>query len=684
MRYLFEPYHKAEILRGHLNLGGANSRGEWIEVNSLYLTRKGIPWLPVMGEFHFSRCAPEEWETELCKMKAGGITIVSTYLFWIHHEEREGQYNFSDRFDIRRFVRCCQKVGLDVMLRIGPWAHGECRNGGFPDWLLQKGIPLRTNNPDYLALVRKWYEVIYRQVSDLLYKDDGPIVGIQLENELVNDGEHLAELKKMAIEIGFDVPLYTVTGWNSVSGARIPVQEVLPVFAAYPDAPWTQHCEPLPLSPHYVFNPNRNDTAVGADVLETIAPDGWQLPYSKYPYATCEIGAGQQSTYHRRVRISGMDAYALTLVKLGCGNNLVGYYMYHGGTNPIGRDSTFNESRATGYPNDYPILNYDFDTALTQYGETQAQYRWLNLLHLFTADFGCDLAEMEYVSAKVCPAPENLQALRYCMRTNGKAGFVFVNHYQRHAQLEPVEDVVLDTGSVEFPSLTVSGEMAFVFPFGMDLGDQVLEWATAQLICHLGNTFFFASIPGIPARYQLREGPLLVCDENISIHEIGGIRFVTIPLEQALFLRKLGRKVVIGHNCDLYEQDNQIVCVQPGNFSYDVWQENHFECREVKKDFCAAEVHLEVCAEPFVPPYEEELLLGGDTARSWYRIAVSGSDGFFELTQPYDVAQIYADKQLAADSFYCGETWRVPNSLLWNKECYLVLTQPSANIYMEP
>ena len=44
----------------------------------------------------------------------------------------------------------------------------------------------------------------------------------------------------------------------------------------------------------------------------------------------------------------------MTLVKLGCGNNLMGYYMYHGGTNGMGRHSTLQESRATGYPNDYP------------------------------------------------------------------------------------------------------------------------------------------------------------------------------------------------------------------------------------------------------------------------------------------------------------------------------------------
>lgn len=221
MHVEFEPYHRSEILHGHLHLGGSNPGGERIEVNSLCLTRGGQPWLPVMGEFHFSRCDPAQWQTELCKMKAGGVTMVSTYLFWIHHEEREGELRFSGRLDVRRFVLCCRRAGLDVVLRIGPWAHGECRNGGFPDWLLHKGIPLRQNHPAYLALVRAWYRSIYRQVRGLLYRDGGPIVGIQLENELVDNSDHLAALKRIAVEEGFEVPLYTVTGWNAVSGARI-------------------------------------------------------------------------------------------------------------------------------------------------------------------------------------------------------------------------------------------------------------------------------------------------------------------------------------------------------------------------------------------------------------------------------------------------------------------------------
>lgn len=686
MRYTFEKYHPSPIRQGHLHLGGCNPQGEHIDVTSLYLTRGGKPWLPIMGEFHFSRCDPKDWETELCKMKAGGITIVSSYLFWIHHEEREGQCTFSGACNVRRFVLCCQKAGLDVLLRIGPWAHGECRNGGFPDWLVRKGIPLRCNNAAYLAVVRKWYQAIFDQIHGLLYKDGGPIVGIQLENELVDDSEHLATLKEMAVEIGYDVPLYTVTGWNSVSGARIPVQEVLPVFAAYPDAPWTQHCNPLPLSPHYVFDTNRNDAAVGADVLQTVAPDGWQLPYDQYPYATCEIGAGQQSTYHRRVRISGMDAYALSLVKLGCGNNLVGYYMYHGGTNPLGQESTFQESRATGYPNDYPILNYDFDTALTQYGETQPQYRWLNLLHLFIADFGPELAGMENVCA--CkgnrPAPQDRKALRYCMRTNGKAGFVFVNHYQRHATLDPVENAVLDTGTMTFPPITVAGDTAFFFPFGLSLGTQTLAWATAQPLCRTGNTCFFASIPGIPAQYQVKDGPLLRAGDGISVQTAGDLRLVTLPLEKALWLRKLHGQVFLGDGRDLYWQEDSLQAVQPGDFSYALWKEDHFVPRSERRAFSPAQITVTPCAEPFTPAYAEELVLGGPAPRNWYTLTVTGPEGFVSLEMPCDVAQIYADGHLVADTFYCGKPWRIPASLLYNKHCYLVTTPPSQQIYMEP
>ena len=184
MRYTFRPYAKTPLVRGHLNLGGANPQGGRIDVNNLYLERDGKPWVPIMGEFHFSRGSRPHWYRELCKMKAGGVTVVATYLFWIYHEEEEGRFDFTGDRDIRAFLLECQRAGLEAVIRIGPWAHGECRNGGFPDWLLQKPYPLRDNNPGYLEKARLWYREIYRQVQGLSYQEGGPIVGIQLENEL--------------------------------------------------------------------------------------------------------------------------------------------------------------------------------------------------------------------------------------------------------------------------------------------------------------------------------------------------------------------------------------------------------------------------------------------------------------------------------------------------------------------
>ncbi|MWL55393.1 beta-galactosidase, partial [Escherichia coli] len=119
-----------------------------------------------------------------------------------------------------------KKVGMYSILRIGPWAHGEARNGGFPDWLLEdareKGYEVRSNAPQYLEHVRNFYSKTYEQAKGYFIKDDGPVIGIQIENEFGHCGgltgdegeKHMQILKKMAQEIGFITPIYTATGWG--------------------------------------------------------------------------------------------------------------------------------------------------------------------------------------------------------------------------------------------------------------------------------------------------------------------------------------------------------------------------------------------------------------------------------------------------------------------------------------
>lgn len=511
MIYKFKEFKDEPLLINHLNMGGKNPKGEEINVTSRYFTRNGKPWIGVMGEFHFSRYSRENWHRELAKMKAGGITIVSTYLFWIYHEEIEGKMDFGGDNDIRAFIEEFKDVGLDVVIRIGPWAHGECRNGGFPDWLLKKDYKLRDNNEEYLAVVKKWYQSIYNEVKGLFYKDGGNIIAVQIENEFVDNAEHLAKLKEIAVECGFIAPIYTVTGWNSASGAKIPVDEVVPVFGGYCEAPWENHMNRLSPSPHYFFNRMRNDSAIGTDLIAKTQSDGWQLPYERYPFATCELGGGIEVTHHRRPIIKPMDIYAVSLVKLGDGNNLVGYYMYHGGTNKIGELSTFNETKATGYPNDYPILSYDFQAPLSEYGEVREQYGLLNMLHMFVNDFGEEFAPMIAVDSGNTVAADDTNSLRYGMRTNGKSGFVFVNHYQRLTELADIENAVISAGNVEFPPIDVKGEVSFFMPFNMKMGDSVLEYATAQPLCKYDDTYFFAEIPNIKAEYKFSKGSAKYC-----------------------------------------------------------------------------------------------------------------------------------------------------------------------------
>lgn len=669
MIYKFKEFKDEPLLINHLNMGGKNPKGEEINVTSRYFTRNGKPWIGVMGEFHFSRYSRENWHRELAKMKAGGITIVSTYLFWIYHEEIEGKMDFDGDNDIRAFIEECKDVGLDVVIRIGPWAHGECRNGGFPDWLLKKDYKLRDNNEEYLAIVKKWYQSIYNEVKGLFYKDGGNIIAVQIENEFVDNAEHLAKLKEIAVECGFIAPIYTVTGWNSASGAKIPVDEVVPVFGGYCEAPWENHMNRLSPSPHYFFNRMRNDSAIGTDLIAKTKSDGWQLPYERYPFATCELGGGIEVTHHRRPIIKPMDIYAVSLVKLGDGNNLVGYYMYHGGTNKIGELSTFNETKATGYPNDYPILSYDFQAPLSEYGEVREQYGLLNMLHMFVNDFGEEFAPMIAVDSGNTVAADDTNSLRYGMRTNGKSGFVFVNHYQRLTELADIENAVISAGNVEFPPIDVKGEVSFFMPFNMKMGDSVLEYATAQPLCKCDDTYFFAEIPNIKAEYKFSKG-----SANI----------VTVPFENAKYMRKLNGTVYIGGGCNLYEENGQIHSVEDGEYICQKWNGSEFETLKIGQSAKQSNVEITgVENAPFEPKYKEELCIGGERELTWKKINVDGGYGFAEIDYVGDVAQIYADGELVADDYYYGKTWRVPCKLLYGKECYMVISEMKDDFYKE-
>ena len=415
--------------------------------NSEYLTCNGSPILPIMGEFHFSRYPEKEWRSALENMKLGGVEIAATYVFWIHHEEAEGEWDFSERRNLKAFLNCCREVEMKVWLRIGPWAHGECRNGGFPDWLVEKErrgeLTLRTDDPQYLRYVDVFFTKIAEQADGYMHKDGGPVIGIQIENEYGHAGgpsdreegmAHMRTLRAMAENKGLTAPYFSATGWG---GAYVP-ESFLPVLGGYVDAPWANHTHELAASENFLFQPFHDDANIASDFAE--GQSGFTFDTSKSPYLTAELGGGLQVTAHRRTYPYPEDIEAQTICMLGAGANLIGYYMYHGGVNPDGKYSTLQESKATGYANDLPVKSYDFQTCLRENGLPSESYYSLRKHHVFIKNTEELLAPAKAYLPENIPGPagaEDMEALRAAFRYNEAAdcGFLFINNHQRKRKM---------------------------------------------------------------------------------------------------------------------------------------------------------------------------------------------------------------------------------------------------------
>ena len=644
-----------------------------------YLLRDGKPWLPVMAEFHFTRYDCAEWELELRKIKAGGADIVATYLFWIFHEPVQGEFDFSGSRDIGRFLALCRKVGLYAFVRLGPWCHGECRNGGFPDWLQQSGVPLRGCDERYLALVKRLFAAYAEQLRPWLFASGGPVIGLQLENEMVGNAEYLRRLKALALACGMHTPLYTVTGWGA--NVQLPWGEALPVYGAYPAAPWTEHCGPLGPNENYLFSPRRNDADIGSDQLRPGAGPDTAAAHA-VPFLTCEIGPGNQCTHHRRPVITALDAEALSLTKLGSGNNLPGYYMYHGGFNPPG--GLYQESRATGYPNDVPVSSYDFQAPLGEYGQPRESFFRLKRLHQFVHFCGERLAAMPAFFPDSRSAPEAAKHL--ALRSDGRSGFLFFNTYQRGAPSchidglqVSVQGISGETRRYDLPELPA--DSCGVFPLELECGGVTIRFMTMLPLwfgMYLGRrTLVCTAYDGIepvlelcsgvrvrsdaPLRMQraengttvtgLRPGTLDICGENADLRLIvlcpqDGMRFYPVETSDAV-------RLVLSDGI-AFAQDGEIA----------VWAETA-PSPEQQRLLDAVSLTSTVgqritAANPYAP------YLFADPAQCpeyLLHIPQALTDGAFDALFCFraeaDVVQLYAGQTLIADEFLRGELWQV-------------------------
>ena len=494
---------------GHLRMGnGAGPRGK-LGITNLYLTRDDRPWLPVMGEFHFTRFPSRYWEEELLKMKAAGVTIVASYVLWNHVELAPGRIDWSGDRDIRRFIKLCGQHDLLFFLRPGPWGHAEARFGGIPDWIVAGTRP-RSNDAPYMAQVGRFWRSLYDQVKGLLWKDGGPIMGMQIENEYNLDGPgqgraHITALKQLAQTIGYDLPLYTVTGWDQT---LYPKGEVVPVHGGYPDEPWSAKTVKLPPKENYLFRfDSRVSGDLGAQTRGSRRGDA-DNDMADTPFLGAEYGGGVPVMYRRRPLLDPTDVAAAVTTQVGSGINLLGYYMFHGGANPLAQGRTLEETQRSGGYNDCPVIGYDFQAPIGQYGEVNPVNATLRPLHYFLAAYGDRLAPMAVHAPATLPADKNdLKTLRWAVRSMGDSGFLFVNNHVRQYPTPPHEGVRftvrLAGGSVTLPARPVTVETgdSFFWPINMDLDGVTLSWGTAQPVTRIEDKdgpihVFVATAPG--------------------------------------------------------------------------------------------------------------------------------------------------------------------------------------------
>ena len=490
-----------------------------------------------------------------------------------------------------------------------------------------------------------------------MYQNGGPIIGIQIENEYGHcgglNGEageiHMRRLTELAKKVGLTVPLYTATGWGGAATGGL-----LPVMGGYCEAPWDQRTTELEPNENYVFTNERNDPNIGSDYGKK---NDLTYDIAAFPYLTAELGGGLQVTHHRRPVARAKDIGAMSLAKLGSGVNLLGYYMYHGGTNPEGKRTTLQESRATGYLNDLPVFSYDFSAPVREYGQMSDTLNEIKLLAMFINDFGEELCGMQTVLSEE-QRPEDFETLRTAVRRKGNQGYLFVNNYQRRRVMKEHMgerlEVTLNGGTVTYPPEDILDGDFFFVPFYMPVGNGVLRSALAAPLCRLRGwekdvyVFYSDTNP----HYEWEKGPMdaevLTISRQMALNswKVGKNREYLVFTEDKVIESDTGYEILIRKGSDL--KSYPALPETPEGYQY-AEMEGSLAVYKRTESMSEGKVQCRlVCKTHEKKYYEVEL-----------EYPENINDCFVKIDFEGDQAKLLIDDKFVGDWFYTGETWEI-------------------------
>jgi len=197
----------------------AASKGGTFTTGDKTFLLNGKPFVVKAAELHYPRIPRAYWEHRIKMCKALGMNTVCLYVFWNIHEQQEGKFDFSGNNDVAAFCRLCQKNGMYVIVRPGPYVCAEWEMGGLPWWLLKKkDIRLREQDPYFMQRVEIFEKEVGKQLAPLTIQNGGPIIMVQVENEYGSYGKdkpYVSAIRDIVKKSGFDKVSLFQCDWSS-------------------------------------------------------------------------------------------------------------------------------------------------------------------------------------------------------------------------------------------------------------------------------------------------------------------------------------------------------------------------------------------------------------------------------------------------------------------------------------
>lgn len=312
----------------------------------------GKPFVIKAAEMHYLRIPQEYWEHRIKMCKALGMNTVCAYVFWNAHEQQEGVYNFEGNRDLARFVSLCQKHGMWVILRPGPYACAEWEMGGLPWWLLKhQDIRLRSQDPRFMEAAVRFERKVSEVLEPYKLKNGGNIILVQVENEFGSYGKdkpYMSALRDSLRNVGWAETQLFQCDWSSNFTDN-----------ALDDLMWTLN-----------FGTNA-DVLKQFERLRQLRPNA-PLMCSEYWSGWFDGWGQEHQTRPSDAMVNGIG----TMLSNGISFSL---YMTHGGTS-FGHWAGANN---TGYAPD--CTSYDYDAPIDEQGRaTEKYYKLRHLLQQYS------------------------------------------------------------------------------------------------------------------------------------------------------------------------------------------------------------------------------------------------------------------------------------------------------------